>query len=129
MIDSHLSEGNTLHETFSISAKDMEAFAALSGDENPLHRDLQYAKSHGFKHLVVYGGLIVAKISKTIGMKLPGTGWIWHTLSIQFKNPIYIGDMVDMAAQVDHLNEQIGVIRLKLILTRGDTQIAMAEAQ
>ncbi|MBK7917801.1 MAG: hypothetical protein IPJ94_16360 [Chloroflexi bacterium] len=55
-----------------ITAQDVEAFAKLSGDRNPLHLNAEYAQRANFRQPVVYGMLSASFISTMIGMVLPG---------------------------------------------------------
>ena len=57
---------------FVVSEAEQSSFAVLSGDFNPLHLDSDFAQARGLAGSVVYGGLIVAKVSQVIGMRLPG---------------------------------------------------------
>ena len=65
-----LAEGHEVSETFTIDDAAMAAFADLSGDRNPLHTDAAFARSRGFPDRVVYGGLILARVSRLLGMRL-----------------------------------------------------------
>ncbi len=124
-----MTEQSIVRNTFKITEKEMAVFASLSGDHNPLHQVANYAKAHRFRGRVVYGGLIISKISKLLGMQLPGKGWIWHTLSIQFKNPLYIEESVKMIGRVTYFNDNLGIVRLSVTLRKGIVGVAEAEVQ
>ena len=62
-------------------------------------------------------------------MQLPGEGWIWHQLNIQFKNPVFLHEEIQIVGRVTHLNSDLGVIRIEVEMLRGDAKIAKAEAQ
>jgi acyl dehydratase len=98
--------------SFVISSADMEAFAQLSGDYNPLHLDAEYSQSLGFNDCVVYGGLLVAQVSRLIGMQLPGRGAIWVSLDITFINPLLVGDGADLTAQINHISDATRLIEI-----------------
>jgi len=66
---SDISVGSNVNDNFVITLEDMSSFSIISGDYNPLHIDNKFAIDKGFEGVVVYGGLIIAKISKLIGMK------------------------------------------------------------
>jgi acyl dehydratase len=124
-----ISEGTVVHNTFTITAKEMDMFEQLSGDRNPIHHDIAFTKAHHLQGPVVYGGLLVSQISRLLGMQLPGSGWMWHSLSIQFKNPLYLNERVDLTGRVTYLNQDLGIIRLQIEMKRGKILIAEAEAQ
>ncbi len=85
-----------------IEAEDVDRFAALSGDDNPLHMDEGFAKSMGYRSRVVHGILSMAYISKLIGMDLPGPGALWTEQRFRFLKPVYIGDEIEYRVRVQH---------------------------
>ena len=122
-------EGASYHFPFSVNEKEMESFASLSGDHNPIHLDDSFAQSTGFKGRVVYGGLIVAAISRLIGREVPGRGGVWHNLSIDFKSPLYLGEMAEVVAVISYANNDLGILRLSFEVKRGEQIIAVGKAQ
>ena len=66
-----LAQGMTVRDTFVVTEEEMAAFSTLSGDHNPLHRDADYARLHGLRGPVVYGGLLVAKYPGCWGCSCP----------------------------------------------------------
>src|SRR5206468_12651807 len=67
-----LSVGYTATIAWTAENAEIDAFAAVSGDYNPLHMDPAYATSLGFADRVSHGMLLGAKLSGFIGMVLPG---------------------------------------------------------
>ncbi len=89
------------HETYhTITEADIEAFANVSGDRNPLHMDEDYAKTTMFKGRIAHGALTASYISGILGNDMPGPGAIFTDLSLQFKRPVRIGDEVTARATV-----------------------------
>lgn len=124
-----LREGMSAHVDFVVSAEDMRAFALLSGDYNPLHVDADFARRKGFDGAVVYGALLVAKVSQLIGMRLPGRDGVWTGLALQFRRPLYVGRAARVEAVVERLSAATGLLRLKLKLRSGDLLLASGEAE
>jgi len=62
--------------TKKISAEDVETFANLTGDKNPVHLDEAYARSTRFGKRIAHGMLGASLISTVLGMYLPGPGTI-----------------------------------------------------
>ncbi len=83
-----------------ISEADIDAFAQVSGDYNPLHMDEDYAKTTMFKGRIAHGALTASYISGILGNQLPGPGAIFTDLQMQFKRPVRIGDEVTARAEV-----------------------------
>jgi 3-oxoacyl-[acyl-carrier protein] reductase len=91
-----------------ITAEDVAAFAALTGDYNPLHVDPDYAKTTEFGKQVVHGMLSASFISTLIGMLLPGPGALWTSQTLNFRGPAFIGDTITVR----------GVVRQKVVAAR-----------
>jgi acyl dehydratase len=124
-----LTIGTSVDVPFVVSRIDMDTFSRLSGDANPIHMDDEFASGIGFKGPVVFGALIVAKISMMLGMYLPGPGSVWAGLKIDFRNPLYIGESAILHGEVDHASPATGMLSLKLSVRVGDRLIATASAE
>lgn len=129
MVDRSIMEGATTEFEFAVTPDEMRAFATLSGDTNPLHGDAEFAKQRGFRGPVVFGGLIVAKISRLLGNDIPGPGCVWHDLALKFRGPLYAGEDCKITATVTYCNADIGLLRLDLSVKAGDRRIADGTAQ
>lgn len=71
-----------------VSEEDRHAFAALSGDYNPLHVDTAYAANTEFKRCVMHGAFSAGLLSRMAGMHLPGTECLLHGMRLRFVKPI-----------------------------------------
>ena len=80
--------------TKTITEADVVAFAATSGDTNPIHLDEAYAAATRFARRIAHGMLGASLISAAMGTKLPGPGGIYLSQTLQFKAPIYLGEPV-----------------------------------
>jgi acyl dehydratase len=118
-----LVDGQVATDVFQIGDQDMEAFAELSGDRNPLHFDPDAAATQGFEGPVVFGGLIIARLSQLIGMQLPGPGSVWTNLQVSFHGPLYAGQTAKLVAQVAALSPATRSVQLKFRLTKGDDEL------
>lgn len=85
-----LKEGDSFSVSRTISADDVERFAAISGDYNPVHVDLEYANARGFGGLIAHG-LLTATLLTEIGGQI---GWLAASMTFRFKSPVYIGDVL-----------------------------------
>lgn len=81
--------GDTYEKEFSFSQKDVEAFAAISGDFNPIHVDASYAANTVYKKPIIHGFLGGSVFSKILGMEFPGEGTVYLNQTISFKRPMY----------------------------------------
>lgn len=109
-----LSVGMT-HETHHvITEKDIDLFAEVSGDRNPLHMDEEFAKNTAFGQRIAHGALTASYISGILGNDLPGPGSIFVGLSMRFRRPVYIGSKVIVRVEVTEMIERGNRVTLKV---------------
>ena len=89
-----ISKGMSATDTKIISERDVVTFAEITGDRNPIHIDADYARDSIFGQRVSHGMLVAGLISAVFGCKFPGKGWIYINQSLQFQNPVFIGERV-----------------------------------
>jgi len=106
----------------------IEQFATVSGDDNPLHLDEEYAKGTLFKGRIAHGMLGAGFISAVIGTRLPGTGTIYMSQQLRFKAPVRIGDVVVTKARVSDINLEKKRVTLETTCRVGDTTVIEGEA-
>ena len=124
-----LNVGRRVTVDLRIDDQQMRAFAALSGDFNPLHTDDDFARGQGFQGRVVYGGLLVAKISEIIGMRLPGRNSVWAGLSLEFLRPLYVDEVAELEASVAGRSDSTGLVELELVLRRAGKKLLKGKAE
>lgn len=83
-----------------ITVSDVKCFAELSGDVNPLHCDVDYAKTTQFGNTVIHGMLASSLFSQLVGMHLPGKYCLYVSQDLQFRNVIYPGSDVVVSGKV-----------------------------
>ena len=86
-----------------VTEADIVAYAALSGDYNPVHIDSDYAAKTIFKERIAHGILSAGYISALFGMKLPGPGAIYISQTLNFKGPVKIDDRVESIVRLVEL--------------------------
>ncbi len=114
---------------FSVTAQQIQQFAELSGDFNPLHTDEAFARGKGFEGVVVHGALMVAKVSQLIGMRLPGRDSIWASVSLDFRKPLYVDQAAQVEGVVTDVSESTGMIGLKLTVRAAGKVLAKGVAE
>ncbi|KZE31501.1 MaoC family dehydratase [Crenobacter luteus] len=87
-----------------VTEADILLFAAVSGDDNPVHINQEYAETTPFKARIAHGMLTASFISTILGTRLPGEGCIYLSQSTRFKAPVKIGDTVHAKATVIELD-------------------------
>ncbi|MCF7822836.1 MAG: MaoC family dehydratase [Candidatus Marinimicrobia bacterium] len=83
-----------------ITESDIEAFASVSGDRNPVHLDERYAKKSQFKGRIAHGMLTASFFSQIFGTIIPGRGCVYVSQSLRFRKPVYIGDTIEARVTV-----------------------------
>ena len=100
-----LSVGQSAELVRSVGEADIVAFAEVTGDNNPVHLDADYAAGTSFGERIAHGMLSASFISAVIAGKLPGPGAIYLSQSLRFRRPVKIGDLVVTRATVKSLDE------------------------
>lgn len=108
-----IQEGDEARWEHLIAPGDVDGFAALSGDDNPLHVDDAFARAHGFRGRVVHGMLLGAWLSRVVGTLFPGPGVLWLSQSIRFARAVYVGDRIEVAVRVKHKAEALRTLVLE----------------
>lgn len=83
-----------------ISAEDVERFAEVVGDLNPIHLDAEFAERSFFKKRIVHGAFLGGLISKVLGMDFPGQGTVYISQNSVFKRPVYVDTTVTIEVKV-----------------------------
>lgn len=86
-----------------INAKEINAFADVTGDYNSIHIDDVKAKKSIFGKKVAHGMYGASLISAVIGTKLPGEGTIYLEQQLMFVKPIFVGDSVTIFVKVEEI--------------------------
>ena len=86
--------------TKTITEADVQAFAGITGDRNPLHVDREYAARSRFGERIAHGILTAGVISAVLGMRLPGPGGIFLSQTLKFVRPVRFGDTITARAEV-----------------------------
>lgn len=120
-----------------ISSKDVDKFVEITGDDNPLHVDKEFASKTKFKKPVVHGMLGASFISTVIGTKLPGDGALWFSQKLDFLLPVRLNDTIRVRAEVIKKEERDQIIHLsteifnqnKQLVVRGEAKVKVIEQE
>lgn len=115
-----LQVGQSISFSVTITEEMMENFLSLSGDENPLHCDREFALSQGYQDKVVYGLLTTSFISRLIGVLLPGRYCLLQGIELKYTKPVYVGDILIVKGIVDELHESVKRMTLKVEIINQD---------
>jgi len=112
-----------------ITDRDIELFAEISTDRNPLHLDDDYADGTIFKGRIAHGLITASLISAVIGEQLPGHGTVYLGQSLKFLAPVRPGDTVLAQVEVLEIDPNRRRVRLDCRCWVGDTVVLKGEAQ
>ncbi|SCX94195.1 hypothetical protein/3-hydroxybutyryl-CoA dehydratase [Nonlabens sp. Hel1_33_55] len=92
------------------SSADVQNYADLSGDFNPIHFDEDYAKDTIFKKPIVHGPLVITLITTLFAKELPGPGSVYLSHDIKYLHPVFIDDEVTAILEVIEVTDKQHVI-------------------
>lgn len=105
-----------------ITALDVDAFARLSTDYNPLHIDEEAAQKSIFKHRVAHGMLVASLFSSVLGTHLPGEGSIYLGQDLRFVAPVFLDDTITAEVEIIELREDKKIVKLKTTAFNQDSK-------
>ena len=105
-------DSRTITHTFTL--QELEAFAQLTGDTNPLHVDMKFANRSAVGGQVVHGMLAASFVSTLIGVHIPGPGALWNSFQIHWRKMIRVGDTLHFTARVAAVQVATGTLDLQI---------------
>lgn len=112
-----------------ITEADVVLFAGISGDDNPIHIDEEYASGTRFKGRVVHGMFLAGLISCVVGTRLPGPGAIYMGQTLKFRSPVRIGETVRVVATVSAVDRERRRVKLEARCMVGERLVAEGEGE
>jgi 3-hydroxybutyryl-CoA dehydratase len=111
-----------------VSAADIQAFAEITGDWNPVHLDADFAAKTVFRQPIAHGMLTAGYISAVFGSELPGPGAIYVSQTLNFRAPVRVGDLVVAKVRVMELYPAKRRVRFECVCTVDDKVVLEGEA-
>lgn len=118
--------GDTASLSKRISPADIQEFAVLVGDVNPVHLDEAVAGKTRFGRCIAHGMWGAALISAVLGTKLPGPGTIYLGQTLNFQAPIYPGDTVTARATVIKVRQEKRILTLETVCENQDGKVLVS---
>jgi len=111
--------------TRTLTADDVEGFARLTGDRNPLHFDAEFAARTRAGALIVQGGLTTGLFNALVAEVLPGPGSVFLHQEWDFPAPVYLGDTVTAEAEVVSARSDKPITTLRCVARRADGTVVL----
>jgi len=123
-----LSVGDSASVTKLVTQADIDAFARISGDDNPAHVDAEWAAASRLGARVAHGMLTGSLISAVLGTKLPGPGTIYMSQSLRWVAPVFAGDRLTATATVAEILPDKGRVVLDTVVSRDGEPVLTGQA-
>lgn len=121
--------GDKTEQRFEITDEAIRDFAQISGDNNPLHLDDEFARKSRFGRRTAHGFLAASYISAVLGTKLPGEGTIYLGQKLEFKKPVFLSDTVTVFVEITAIREDKPIYTLSTRCSNQDgVDVILGEA-
>ena len=120
-----LNIGDTASRSKTITDEDVRAFAAVSGDENPIHLDEEFAATTRFEKRIAHGMLSASLISAVLANDLPGQGSIYLGQTLRFVAPVFIGDEITARVTVTSVRDDKPIAKLETVCVNQRNEIVI----
>ena len=112
-----VSTGQAASREMTVTAEMVRAYADLTGDENPLHFDADFASRTRFGRLMAQGGIATGLLHALVAMDMPGPGSVFLRQRWSFPRPVYIGDTIRARAEVTAARPRRSIAELAIEVT------------
>ena len=117
--------GDSAEITKTIKQADVDAFADLTGDHNPVHVDEEFAKTTRFGRRIAHGMLTASLISSVLANKLPGKGSVYLGQTLKFVAPVFPGDTITARVTVKEIRADKPIVKLETICINQHDEIVI----
>src|ERR1044072_3613024 len=117
--------GDSAEITKTIEQADVDAFAEVTGDHNPVHVDEEFAKTTRFGRRMAHGMLTASLISSVLANKLPGEGSVYLGQTLKFVAPVFPGDEITARVTVKEIREDKPILKLETICVNQRDEIVI----
>ncbi|CAN5847611.1 N/A [soil metagenome] len=114
------SVGQRAERSRTFTDADVEAYARLTGDRNPLHFSDEFVAGTRFGRRIVHGGLTTGLFNAIVAEQLPGPGSVFLRQEWDYPAPVYVGDEVTAEVEVLEARSDKPITRLGCLARRAD---------
>jgi acyl dehydratase len=120
-----LAVGQKARRSLQLTRVEVDAYARITGDYNPLHFDERFAAATRFGRLVVHGGLTAGILNALVAEDLPGPGSVFMNQNLKYLAPVFIGDTIIGEVEVLSVHESKPVTQLRATVTRDGGEVVL----
>lgn len=120
-----LTVGQKARRSLQLTHAEVEAYARITGDRNPLHFDEKFAAATKFGRLVVHGGLTAGILNALVAEDLPGPGSVFMSQNLKYLAPVFIGDTITGEVEVLSMHASKPVTQLRATVTREGGEVVL----
>jgi acyl dehydratase len=106
--------------TRTVTAEEVELYARITGDRNPLHFDEEFARTTRFGRLVAQGGIVTGLFNALVAMELPGPGSVFLHQEWNYPGPVFVGDTITAEAEVTEARADKPITTLRCVARNQD---------
>ena len=118
--------GDSAEITKTIEQADIDAFANVTGDRNPVHVDEEFAKTTRFGKRIAHGMLTASLISAVLANQLPGEGSVYLGQTLKFVTPVFAGDEITARVTVKEIREDKPILKLETICVNQRDEVVIS---
>ena len=117
--------GDSREFKITITNSMVDEFAKISGDFNPLHVDEKYAQTTKFGKRVVHGMLLASFLSQMVGMYLPGKHALYSSQTLEFHNPCFVDDEINVISKVIDKSQSTKIIKIESKISNEENKLLL----
>ena len=117
--------GDTAKRSRTVSAEDIELYARMTGDHNPIHFDAELASRSRFGGIVVQGGVTSGLLNALVAEDLPGPGSVFLHTDWSFRAPVRPGDTITAEVEVLEVRPDKPIATLRTTITNQDGTVVV----
>jgi acyl dehydratase len=105
--------GDEARRSRTTTMRDVEMFTAMTGDQNPVHYDVELAERSGFGGLIVQGGITTGLLNAVVAEDIPGPGTVFLETSWRFVKAVRVGETITASVKVVHVRDDKPICKLE----------------
>ncbi len=120
-----LEVGQNAQREMKVDEVTVQRYAEITGDYNPLHFDVEFARRTRFGRLIAQGGITTGLLHALVAMDMPGPGSVFMRQRWSFPAPVYIGDTLHAEATVKSVRAKRNMAELEFVVKNQDGELVL----